>query len=88
VPAVSDATLINGKGRSVNGDKTIPLSIVNVEQDKKYRIRLVSLSCDPNYLFSIDNHKLLVIEADGQLTEPVEVDQIQIFAGETPRTVS
>ncbi|KAJ2924904.1 hypothetical protein H1R20_g12176, partial [Candolleomyces eurysporus] len=81
-PALSDATLINGKGRSVSGDKTIPLSIVNVEKDKKYRIRLVSLSCDPNYRFSIDNHKLLVIEADGQLTEPVEVDQIQIFAGQ------
>ncbi|KAJ2913647.1 hypothetical protein MD484_g6746, partial [Candolleomyces efflorescens] len=80
--AVSDATLINGKGRSVNGDKTIPLSIVNVEADKKYRIRLVSLSCDPNYLFSIDNHKLLVIEADGQSTVPFEVDQIQIFAGQ------
>ena len=30
-----------------------------------YRFRLVSLSCDPNYVFRIDAHDLTVIEADG-----------------------
>jgi iron transport multicopper oxidase len=40
------------------------------------------MSCDPNFLFSIDGHNLTVIEADGQLTEPLVVDQLQIFAGQ------
>ena len=47
-----------------------------------YRFRLVSLSCDPNYTFQIDGHSMTVIEADGQNTEPLPVDEITIFAGQ------
>nr|DAA04514.1 TPA_exp: laccase 9 [Coprinopsis cinerea okayama7\ len=80
-PALSDATLINGKGRRPGGPET-DIAIVNVQRNRRYRFRLVSMSCDPNYKFSIDGHKLTVIEADGQLTEPLMVDEIQIFAGQ------
>ena len=47
-----------------------------------YRFRLVSLSCDPNYVFSIDDHDLTVIEADGIETNPVAINAIQIFAAQ------
>jgi len=40
------------------------------------------MSCDPNFLFSVDGHNFTVIEADGVLTEPLVVDQLQIFAGQ------
>ena len=40
------------------------------------------MSCDPNYMFSIDNHDLTVIEADGVETQPVTVNTIQIFAAQ------
>jgi iron transport multicopper oxidase len=33
-------------------------------------------------MFSIDGHNLTIIEADGQLTKPVTVNQIQIFAAQ------
>jgi iron transport multicopper oxidase len=33
-------------------------------------------------MFSIDGHNLTVIEADGQLTEPLVVDQLQIFVAQ------
>ena len=46
-----------------------------------YRFRLVSISCDPNFTFSIDGHNMTVIEADGISTQPLLVDSIQIFAG-------
>jgi len=46
-----------------------------------YRLRLVSISCDPAYDFSIDRHQLTVIEADGNNVRPVTVDSLQIFAG-------
>ena len=49
---------------------------------KRYRFRLVSLSCDPNFLFSIDGHDLTIIETDSVNTEPLVVDSIQIFAGQ------
>ena len=40
------------------------------------------MSCDSSFQFSIDGHNFTVIEADGELTEPLVVDQIQILAGQ------
>ncbi|EAU92090.2 laccase 7 [Coprinopsis cinerea okayama7 len=76
-----DATLINGLGRTPGGPP-VDLAVVNVQEGQKYRFRIVSLACDVNFQFSIDGHKLTVIEADGQLTDPLEVDRIQIFTGQ------
>ena len=56
--------------------------MVNVEYGKRYRFRLVGMSCDANFLFSINGHNLTVIEADGRLTEPLLVDSLQIFPGQ------
>ncbi|KXN80968.1 Laccase-4 [Leucoagaricus sp. SymC.cos] len=76
-----DSTLINGKGRFPGGPK-VDLSVVNVEYGKRYRLRLISMACEPNFNFSIDGHDLLIIEADGQATLPHTVNQIQIFSGQ------
>ena len=47
-----------------------------------YRFRLVSISCDPSFLFSIDKHKMTVIEVEGTNVQPLPIDAVQIFAGE------
>ncbi|KAF9455291.1 laccase C [Collybia nuda] len=75
------ATLINGRGRYDGGDK-IPLSVIHVERGKRYRFRVIGMSCDPNFTFSIDGHTMTVIEADGENTVPHEVDSVQIHAGQ------
>ncbi|KAI1791912.1 laccase [Ganoderma leucocontextum] len=80
-PFGSDSTLINGLGRSP-ATSTANLTVISVTQGKRYRFRLVSLSCDPNYTFSIDGHDLTVIEADGIETQSVTVNAIQIFAAQ------
>ncbi|KAF9038522.1 yellow laccase [Panaeolus papilionaceus] len=77
----AQATLINGKGRYAGGP-TVPLSVIRVLPNKKYRFRLVSISCDPNFTFSIDGHTMTIIEADAVNTQPYTVDSIQIFAGQ------
>ncbi|KXN87839.1 Laccase-4 [Leucoagaricus sp. SymC.cos] len=77
----ADTTLINGKGRFPGGPNA-ELSVVNVQRGKRYRLRLISMSCDPNFTFSIDGHDLLVIESDGQATLPHTVNSIQILAGQ------
>ncbi|KIJ21193.1 laccase [Paxillus involutus ATCC 200175] len=77
----ANSTLINGLGRYTGGPRS-ELAVVNVEYGKRYRLRLVGMSCNPNFLFSIDGHNLTVIEADGMLTEPLLVDSLQIFAGQ------
>ncbi|KAI0720117.1 laccase [Cerioporus squamosus] len=80
-PLGSDSTLINGLGRSAS-TPTADLAVIRVTHGKRYRFRLVSMSCDPNYVFSIDNHDLTIIETDGINTKPHVVDSIQIFAAQ------
>ncbi|OJT14186.1 Laccase [Trametes pubescens] len=80
-PLGSDATLINGLGRTPTTPNA-DLAVISVTQGKRYRFRLVSMSCDPAYTFSIDDHSMTIIEADSVNTKPLEVDSIQIFAGQ------
>ncbi|KAG1732083.1 laccase [Suillus lakei] len=77
----STTSLINGLGRYAGGPIS-DLAVITVEQGKRYRMRLVSMACDPNFQFSIDGHNLTIIEADGELTEPLVVDQLQIFVAQ------
>ena len=46
-----------------------------------YRFRLVSISCDPSFLFSIDGHQMTVIEVEGTNIQPYHVDGVNLFAG-------
>ena len=46
-----------------------------------YRLRLISISCDPSFTFSIDGHTLNVIEVEGTNVQPLMVDSLEIFAG-------
>ncbi|KAF7291266.1 Laccase 1 [Mycena indigotica] len=80
-PPTLVSTLINGLGRYAGGP-TSQLAVISVTQNKRYRFRLVSLSCDPNFVFTIDNHLMTIIEVDSVNTQPLTVDSIQIFAGQ------
>ena len=53
-----DSVLINGLGRYSGGPNST-LAVINVSPGKRYRFRLVAISCDPNFLFSIGNHNLV-----------------------------
>ena len=78
-----DSTLINGKGRTASeSGAAAELSVITVTQGKRYRFRLVSLSCDPNHTFSIDGHNMTIIEVDAVNHAAHTVDEIQIFAGQ------
>ncbi|KAL0947899.1 hypothetical protein HGRIS_010534 [Hohenbuehelia grisea] len=78
---VPDSFLINGVGRFVGGPE-VPWAVVNVEMGKRYRLRLIQISCRPFTTFSIDNHNITVIEADGIEHDPVEVQNADIFAAQ------
>ncbi|KAI0782818.1 Lac2 protein [Abortiporus biennis] len=80
LPAKADVHLINGKGRVSGGNQT--LSVFSVERGKRYRMRLINMSCDPNYIFSIDQHDMTIIEVDGVNTQSLTVDSIQIHAAQ------
>lgn len=84
-PAQPVTTLINGLGRTsatdVNNTNT-PLAVVSVTQGKRYRFRIIGLSCDSPYNFTIHDHKLTIIETDGEYTTPVVVDSLWVYAGQ------
>ncbi|KAJ6474980.1 laccase 1 [Mycena sanguinolenta] len=61
---------------------TSELTVITVESGVRYRFRLVSLSCEPNFNFTIDGHNMTIIEVDSVNVEPLTVDSIQIFAGQ------
>ncbi|KAI0276850.1 laccase [Russula aff. rugulosa BPL654] len=82
IPPEFNSTLINGKGRFPGGPQDVPLATVNVQYGKRYRFRLVSISCDPHFDFSIDSHQMTVIEVDGTNVQPLVVDSIRIFVGQ------
>jgi iron transport multicopper oxidase len=56
--------------------------VVTVKPGKRYRMRVLQMACYTNTEYSIDGHKLTVIEADSILTEPYEVDSIYLYAGQ------
>ncbi|KAF5345415.1 hypothetical protein D9756_010969 [Leucocoprinus leucothites] len=77
----SHSGLINGKGR-FNGGPLVPYAVVNVEQGKRYRLRIFALSCRPFFTFSIDGHNITFIEADGIEHDPVEFHSVDIYAAQ------
>jgi len=77
-----NSTLINGKGRYPDGPSDVPLAVVNVHKGKRYRFRLVSISCDPAFIFSIGNHNMTIIEVEGTNVQPLVVDSLEIFVGQ------
>ncbi|THU89658.1 laccase2 [Dendrothele bispora CBS 962.96] len=76
-----DSSLINGRGRFVGGDE-VPYAVINVEQNKRYRLRLVSISCRPFHTFSIDGHNFTAIELDGVSHDPVIAQNVDVYAAQ------
>ena len=46
-----------------------------------YRMRMISMACDPHFTFQIDGHTMTVIEVEGNNIEPYVVDSIELYAG-------
>ncbi|PBK89031.1 Cu-oxidase-domain-containing protein [Armillaria gallica] len=78
---VSDSGTVNGVGR-YNGGPEVDWSVINVKFGKRYRFRIINESARNVFTFSIDNHTMTVIEADGQELQPSVVDSIEMLAGQ------
>lgn len=64
------------------GEECAP-QILHVEPKKTYRIRIASTTSLASLNLAISNHKLIVVEADGNYVHPFAVDDIDIYSGET-----
>jgi iron transport multicopper oxidase len=59
----------------------VPNESLTCGNNNSYRLRIVSISCDPGFVFSIDSHQLTIIEVDGNNVQPLVVDSLEILAG-------
>ncbi|KAF9133731.1 hypothetical protein BGW39_009088 [Mortierella sp. 14UC] len=59
-----------------------PRSIFDFQPGLRYRLRVINAGSFADFQFSIDNHTLSVIEADGVDMQPVEVNRIPIHVGQ------
>ncbi|KAJ1378977.1 Multicopper oxidase, type 1 [Sesbania bispinosa] len=64
------------------GEECAP-QILHVEPNKTYRIRIASTTSLASLNLAISNHKLVVVEADGNYVQPFAVDDIDIYSGES-----
>ncbi|KAI3604214.1 laccase 3 [Moniliophthora roreri] len=72
-------SLLTGPNNSwKDNDSPTPLAVITVEQDKRYRMRVVNIACQPDYEFWIEDHDMPVIEADGIKHQPVQAGQLDV----------
>ncbi|KAF9198767.1 hypothetical protein BGZ49_000323, partial [Haplosporangium sp. Z 27] len=92
---VPDNGLINGRNSfNCNGDSkalfptgskchsNAPLSVFDFKSGSTYRVRIMNTGSFADFHFSIDNHTLRVIEADGIDMQPVDVQRIPIHVAQ------
>lgn len=63
-------------------DQVGSYSHFHFDADKTYRLRLVNVGSLADITFSVDEHVMTVIEADGTLVEPIQVHRIPIAPGQ------
>ncbi|RWW25228.1 hypothetical protein GW17_00010436, partial [Ensete ventricosum] len=56
---------------------------IAVVPGKTYLLRLVSASLNTEHFFAIADHRLTIVEADGEYTKPLTVDSLMIAPGQT-----
>ncbi|KAG0292448.1 hypothetical protein BGZ96_004128 [Linnemannia gamsii] len=87
---VPNSGLINGKG-SFDCKNVIPAdlpcgpserAVFHFIPNRRYRLRIINTAAAASFLFSIDGHQLLVIEADGTDLNPFMVDSLPINTGQ------
>ncbi|KAI0269650.1 hypothetical protein BGY98DRAFT_937730 [Russula aff. rugulosa BPL654] len=75
---VPDGGTINGLGQYSFAGTGGSYFDYTVERNKTYRIRLINSGSFPTIRFSVDNHPLTLIEADGTLLAPTQVSGIVV----------
>lgn len=56
---------------------------IDIVPGKTYLLRIINTALNSENFFSIANHKLTVVEADGEYTKPFTVDHMMITPGQT-----
>ncbi|PKK58790.1 hypothetical protein RhiirC2_822226 [Rhizophagus irregularis] len=75
---IPNSGLISGRGRYNYN----PLAVYIVEKGKRYRFRVINISAEAPFTFSIDQHPLRIIEVEGENIKPLTLNKINIAVGQ------
>ncbi|KAK6164046.1 hypothetical protein DH2020_000910 [Rehmannia glutinosa] len=67
----------------LRGNEQYAPHILRVHPNKTYRLRIASTTALASLNLAIGNHKMLVVEADGNNLQPFSVDNMDIYSGES-----
>ncbi|KAI5312731.1 hypothetical protein L3X38_041905 [Prunus dulcis] len=82
-PNVSDAHTINGQPGDLYPCSKSETFKLFVDENKAYLLRIINAAMNSILFFSIANHNLTLVGADGSYTKPVTGDYIAISPGQT-----
>ncbi|KAL6180600.1 hypothetical protein ACLB2K_047261 [Fragaria x ananassa] len=68
---------------SLGGGEQCAPKILHVLPNKIYRLRIASTTALASLNLAIGNHKMVVVEADGNYVQPFAVDDLDIYSGES-----
>ncbi|MFS8022240.1 putative laccase [Helianthus anomalus] len=80
---IADAYTINGHPGPNYNCSANDVYKINVVPGKTYMIRLIGALLNMESFFSIANHKLTIVEADGEYTKPFITDRVMLGPGQT-----
>ncbi|XP_047162507.1 laccase-15-like [Vigna umbellata] len=82
-PNISDALTINGQPGDLFPCSMTETFKLHVEQGRTYHLRVVNAAMNLILFFSVSQHNLTVVGADGSFTKPLTRDYICISPGQT-----
>ncbi|MCL7023922.1 hypothetical protein MKW94_005803 [Papaver nudicaule] len=68
---------------SLRADAQCAPPVLRVEPNKTYRLRIASTTALAALNIAIGDHKMILVEADGNYIKPVAVDNIDLYSGES-----
>ncbi|KAM7275403.1 hypothetical protein ACFE04_017269 [Oxalis oulophora] len=80
--SVLDASSLNSDACNVSNPECSPYSLT-VVPGKTYRLRISSLTALAALSFQIEGHNMTIVEADGHYVEPIVVQNLFIYSGES-----
>ncbi|MCO5607236.1 hypothetical protein L7F22_061429 [Adiantum nelumboides] len=80
---IPEALTINGYPGALNKCSQNATQMFRVNKGETYMLRLINALLDFQLYFAIANHKLTVVEADAECTQPLERDVVVLAPGQT-----
>ncbi|KAH7405545.1 hypothetical protein KP509_15G075100 [Ceratopteris richardii] len=80
---IPDALTINGYPGALYNCSQHLTPVFNVKKDEVYMLRLVNAALNFQFYFGVANHRLTVVEADAEYTQPLARDIVVLSPGQT-----